>query len=494
MQRDTCTHSVCAADEAWALTQFSSADLSDQRLDKRLVKLAGAMAATPNEPLPKQCPDWSDLMGAYRFLNNPRVDPHEIQQTHRRLTREACAQHPVVLCLEDTSELDFTDHPSTKGLGPIGGGQGTLQHSALAVLPDGTVLGLLDSRWHNRVAAPKGETRRQRLMRWRESNFWAEAIHAIGAAPASDVGTRFIDTTDRGGDCFDTMQASEDEGHGFVIRAQHHRRVNGGTDELWSFMQKQPVVAKPKVEVPARKGHILQPARKARRATVVIRMAPVTLEPPQQDPRHKQPKAVWAVYAQESNPPQEEGAEPIDWMLLTSEPVQSVSDAVKILRWYEKRWRIEEWHRALKEGCALEKSQLDCVEDLQRLASINGVIAVRLLQLRDLADMANAGEALEDNPDDQAVMASQADSPEALQQMVPWLWIMVVCHLAKKKNPSKLTPREFWRAIAKRGGWLGRKCDGRPGWKTIWRGWHEIMLLIHGAKIQQALAEPSKCV
>ena len=137
------------------------------------------MAARPGQSLPQQTASWGELMGAYRLFNNPAIEPSAIQQAHWRITHQACAGHSVVLCVQDTSELDYTGHGAKKGLGKIGrqNGQGLLQHSVLAVLPNGQLLGLLHQRCQVRVPAPGNETRKARArvgtrggsgpMRWR---------------------------------------------------------------------------------------------------------------------------------------------------------------------------------------------------------------------------------------------------------------------------------------------------------------------------------------
>jgi len=95
------------------------------------------MAAAPQHSLPKQCGDWADIKAAYRFLNHPKVTPHKIQSTHRQRVRRACEDHPVILAVQDTTELDFTSRETVSGLGPIGDGRGAglLQHSTLALSP-----------------------------------------------------------------------------------------------------------------------------------------------------------------------------------------------------------------------------------------------------------------------------------------------------------------------------------------------------------------------
>jgi len=249
------------------------------------------------------------------------------------------------LGIQDTTELDFTRRRTVEGLGPIGngGGRGLLQHSTLAVTPKGDLVGVLHQIWRTRVPVAEGETRRQRLGRPRESDFWPESVRAVGSVGAE---TRLVHVTDRGGDLFEMMSACSEQGNtGFLIRAQHNRWVDKGAEKLWSFMGKQAVAGYRDVLVPARNG---EPERIAR---VSIRHAPVSLNPPCRDPRFTEPMVVWAVYALEDSPPA--GVEPIEWMLLTSEPVETFEDACELVNWYCLRWLIEEWHRAEKTGWRL---------------------------------------------------------------------------------------------------------------------------------------------
>ena len=209
------------------------------------------MAAAPEQSLPKQNPSWADLKAAYRFLSHPDIEPDEIQSAHRRQVRDACAEHPLVLIVEDGSELDYTFHPSVEGLGLIGNGKGRglLQHSSLAVTPAGRLLGLLDQIWWKRVRTPAGETRRERESRDRESSLWSKAMERIGSLGST---TRAIYVADRGSDCYETLHTALAQGHGFLIRARHDRHVNEGVETLWSFMERQATSGMRRVSVPAR--------------------------------------------------------------------------------------------------------------------------------------------------------------------------------------------------------------------------------------------------
>jgi hypothetical protein len=304
-------------------------------------------------------------------------------------------------------------------------------------------------------------------------------VEEVGQAPQ---GVRFITVTDRGGDNAATFDACDKAGHGFIVRAQHDRCVNGDQEHLWACMEKQPVLKTIKVKVPARAakrttnkglGGRGQPARLA---TVRIRAGRVLLDAPKKNPLHRHPRWVYVVYAAEVNPPAGV-SEPIDWMLLTSEPVNGVRNALRIIGYYRRRWVIEEYHKVQKSGCGLEHSQLQDVNALRRLAALVGIVAVRMLWLRDLAAPCLAVRRAKSRSD------SAAQNPAALQRLMPMIWITVVSRLAGVDKAGQLTPHQFWRTIAKRGGWLARKHDGRPGWKTLWHGWHEIALLVEGARL-----------
>jgi len=443
---------------------------------KRLVRVGSAICQNPQHSLPKATDSWADLKAAYHFLSNPRVTPDDIQTPHRRHARERCSRYPVVLVVQDLTDLDFTRRKKTKGLGKIGngGGRGLLQHTALAVTPDAQVLGVLHQEWMICPEPPDGETRKERLSRPKKSDVWPNAVRAVGASPE---GTRFVHVADRESDAFEFMQACDDHHVGFLLRAQHDRIVENGVDRLWSYMTKQAVRGSRTVELPAR------PKRRARKAKLLMRRARVRLDPPRQDPRFKTGREVTVVYVTERGCPAD--AEPVEWMLLTTEPADTVEDGWERVNWYRRRWLIEEFHKAEKSGCRLEASQLDDAADIERLAAIIAVVAVRLLQLRELADRSRRHR-------DRETPAQQA---AALQRAVPWLWIAVVA-LADKKHPADpatLTPQEFWIRIARRGGYIGRKSDGRPGWATIWKGWYDFTQMFEGAELMASSPPPPEC-
>lgn len=411
--------------------------------------------------MPKQQGNWADLKAAYRLLDNDRIDPAAIGQTHRQQTRLSTAEHPLVLLVQDDTDLQ-----SVK----IQGGR-HVQHSTLAVSPDGRVLGVMQQAWFTRRAPAAGETRKQRMARWRESCVWSDAARAIGPAPE---GCRYLHVADRAADDLNFIVTCRDQGHGFVIRARHDRRLSDDGDKLWATLQHSPTRGALTVHVGAQRDELGRIVRRSRQAQVHLAAATVTLPSPWNHPCEHAPQTVGAIHLREVDPPADSA--PIDWMLLTSEAVASFEDARRIVGYYQQRWVIEEWHRALKEGCRLEHSQLESIENLQRLVALLSIIAVRMLQLRDLADPKRAGATIDD--------------PAALQRTCPGLWIAVVAALAGI-DPMRLTPRRFHLAIAQRGGYLNRPRDGRPGWKVLWRGWYDITQMVRGAELMQNHPYPS---
>ena len=178
------------------------------------------------------------------------------------------------------------------------------------------------------------------------------------------------------------------------------------------------------------------------------------------------PIAQWAVWAHEVNPPA--GLkEPIDWLLLTSLPVRTLEEAMEVISYYENRWLIEEWHKALKTGCQVESRQLQRSDRLEALTGLLSVVAVRLLQLKEVG---------------------RRQPERAAVELIPPQYVELVRRARGRVRPGEWTVRDFFRGVAGLGGFLGRKSDGEPGWITIWRGWEVLHWMLQGAQIA---AQPS---
>lgn len=455
---------VVAPTEEWAQQTFGRCRFGDWRLTKRVVGLAAAMAACPAGSLPQQLPDWGALKAAYRFLEHPVVTAAGILQPHREHTRQRAAEQPIMLLVQDTTMLDFSRHQQTSGLGPIGdgGGRGLYLHTLLAVEPvDGVPLGVLAAESWVRRAASAGETRAERRHRPRESQRWGRLVQTVGAPPLETV---WVHVADREADCFDFLAAVVAVGADVLVRIAQDRRVQtveGRLERLFATLADHPVQDQQAVALPPR-------ARVGERvAQLAISWTPVQVLPPQAPPPElagHPPIAAWAIRVWEPDPPP--GQDPIVWQLLTTVPVATAAAAWERVRWYTRRWVIEEFHQALKTGCAIEASQLRDGAKLQRQVALLLPLAVRLLQLRSLARI---------HPD------------TAATQLLPNAVLAVVAQQTRSEIAT--TAGEVFLQIARLGGWLARRSDGPPGWRTLWRGWFRVQAWQEGISFRQLDAD-----
>jgi hypothetical protein len=447
----------------WAESQFASARLGDRRRTKRLVKIARNLAQSPGGTLPQAFPEWSELKAAYRFFNQPKVTFEQIQRPHWQRTRAACQEPGQYLLIEDTTELDYTDHPMTEEMGEIGGGRGRglLLHSTLAMHLEGwdleerplaVAVGLLHQQCWSRWGRPegKGETRRQLMSRSRESQRWAGALEEGGPT----AGSTWIYIADRESDFYEPIEGCQRRGVDFVIRGFHDRVLSEGGGHLKAEIAKAPLCGRMSVEVRARAG------RAARTAQVEVRTAAVTFNGPRRLDGKRPDFSVNVVEVQEVNAPP--GIEPLHWLLLTSLPCDSWRQVRRVIGIYTRRWCVEEYHKALKSGAGAEDSQMERAYRIETLIAVLAIVAVRLLNTKWLA-------------------RTRPDEPVDAKIFGPELLAILE---AKYGEPSGgWTHRTALVSVARVGGFLARRSDGMPGWQTIWRGWNRLMWMVQGLEI-----------
>jgi hypothetical protein len=446
--------------EKWAEENFRDCELGDRRRTKRLEFFAGQAAKRSAASLPKIGEDWAGAKGIYRLLDRPEATLESVTQAHRNLVRPQGGRF-LITC--DTTHVDFGCQRKLPDAGPIGPGrgQGFLLHSGLLVnTEDNSLVGLAGQVYHIRPKGRKGKQNdSQRLKRWRESEMWIELMEQIGS-PGED--REYIHLCDSAADNFEVFCTAKRLDCDFVIRVgRMHRNVIAdgnkmplsqavcGLDELGCY----------DLEVARGNG------RQARTAHLRVSARAIEVPvPSQRSPRVKQyiqeggtNIAAWVVVVEEIDPPAD--AEPIHWVLLTTIPVESFEDAWMVVGWYEDRWLVEEWHKALKTGCCLESRQLQSMDRLLPLTGVLSVVAVLLVQMKH---------------------AARTCPNQPASELVPTLWLKLL--QAKRKTKTyRITNYEFWRAVAKLGGFLGRRHDGEPGWQLIWRGWKELHTLVEGA-------------
>lgn len=446
-------------ERTWAQQQWGTCQLGDRRLTARAVQVGQAIARDPQASLPAQMGDPSALRGAYRLLNNERVHVEQLWQPHLQATRQAMEQPALVLLVQDRTILDYTHHPATGGLGLINASdyaQGCLLHSVMAVVPEGRqVLGLAHAQVIIRPAKPSPRRPSQRRAS-PEGQAWETAVQALGAPPAS---TTWVYVSDRESDIYEYLAACRAVLAHFVVRAYQDRRLvdpDAPTAHLLARVRAwSPAVgaqATYQVEVAATS------QRPKRLAQVVLQWGAFVLPAPEYVKPASQ-LALWVVRAWEPDPPP--GVEALEWILLTSWPVNEAAAARRVTDWYTCRWLVEDYHQCLKTGCRMEASQLDDGADLQRLLGFLAPVAIRLLQLRQAARL---------QPDQLA------------QQWVDPLWLRLLARYFKL-DPTTLTNQAFFRALARLGGHLGRTHDGPPGWRTLWKGWRRLSQWVDGARL-----------
>jgi hypothetical protein len=450
----------------WAQAEFGFAQLGDQRRNQRLVNIAEHLAVSPGGTLPQAFPHWAELKAAYRFFGQRGVTFERILTPHLERTRQACRQPGEYLLMEDTTLLDYSRHAATENLGVIGdgAGRGFELHSALAVRveawtlaqrPEGTLVGLFEQSCRTPRPAPVGETRGERLSRPRKSQTWAAGIKSAGRPP---VASRWIYVADRESDIYETLRLCQAHGVDFVIRACQDRRLAEAAEHLKAALAEGLVLGESTVELRSR------PGQAARTARVEVRRVRVDLAGPWRPGGWQAPLAdVGVVEVKEVHPPAGVQA-PLHWILLTTLAGETWAQTQRVVGYYTARWWIEEYHKALKSGAGVEESQLERADRLEPLIAVLAVVAVRLLSTKLLA-------------------RSRPGSFEAAASFGPEMVALLERKLGDPKGGW--TNRNLIRAVARVGGFIGRKSDGEPGWQTIWRGWQRLIWMCAGANLME---------
>lgn len=440
----------------WNEAEFAGIDLGEARLNARAIKLLGQLSAQPQAYINQACADWAASKAAYRFFDNEQVAPANILAPHYQQTCARMAEHRVILAIQDTSELSYSTHVQTTGLGPIGNNpewqQGLLLHTTLAVTPAGLPLGLLTQQVWARASPPRQQEfeHKATAVAEKESAKWLTALRATPEKLPPHV--QLVTVCDREADIYEFLLTAETERACYVIRAAQDRRLLVAGQTLWQHLQACPVAGRLTVEVAEKK------KEPARRAQVSVRYREVEVRPPQRLKKLRiepwKPVRVWAVYVTEECPP--DGVTPLEWMLLTNVEVQDFDSAVERVAWYVCRWLIELYFKILKSGCRVEQCLLATGLRLKRYLALMGIIAWRLFWLTYFQRQ---------NPDASCRSILTEDE-----------WQALYCTVKKTTTLPEQEPtvREAVRWIAQLGGFLGRKHDGEPGVTVIWRGWQRL--------------------
>jgi hypothetical protein len=365
------------------------------------------------------------------------------------LDRLDCESHSLVLAIEDTTSFNFSHHPATRDLGVIEDNRtaGFFAHTTLAVSAEGVPLGLFDQRvWRREKGAKAPDSHKKVPITEKESMKWLHGMYQTLESPVS-----VVMICDREADIYEMFQEARTTRTDYLIRARHNRRLEENA-RLYEALEQEPFTAFFEIDV-AR-----QHTQEARVAEVGLRYMSVTMQPPKRSTPAAviplTPLSVQVVEVVEQEPPA--GVEPIRWVLLTSLPVETLADAQQIVRFYTYRWLVERFHFILKSGCRMEESQLRSYDALTRFLALCSHQAWQLLELTYLARV---------TPD------ASCD-----RFLTPEQWQALQAYQTKDVASTGACPtlEEACRYIAQLGGFLGRKGDGAPGLKVLWRGWQRL--------------------
>ncbi len=373
------------------------------------------------------------------------LEPH-LESTIKRI--KPC---DVVLAVQDTTSVDYTAHRGMEGLGPTNNKNnsaiGLLVHDTMAFATDGTPLGLINVQCWVRDPQDKGkrDRRKQLPIEQKESMKWLRSYQAVCEVQKVCPDTMFVSVGDRESDIYELfLEATKNpDGPKLLVRCERARNRKTETRFLWEQMAMQPVAGVQVVHIP-RRGCQLE-----REAKLEVRFAPVTLRPP--GGKNYAPVNVWMVYAQEIDNPKSVTS-PLEWMLLTTAQVHSLEDACERLAWYAKRWGIEVYHRTLKSGCRIEDRWFDSTDSLEPCLAIDMVVAWRIYHLTKL------GREAPHHPC--TIFFQEAE----------WKALYILVNKTTDLPAKEPTMSEAVRMLAYLGGFVGRKSDGEPGTKTLWRG------------------------
>ena len=436
----------------WAQNTFGQCNLGDPRRSARLIDYAARQVQCPDSSIVASCKgDSAAMEGAYRFLRNPSVNPNDIDAGVYASTVQQCEGRAVLLVIQDTTSVEVAHKPLRQKLAQPGSPTGFVVHTALAVDGrSGIPIGVLEqSRW----IRPRGKADPDRTYQDKESFKWEAASNLVHER-LGEQSRSAITVCDREADLYEYLEFLIRQEHRFVIRSSDNRRLPGGL-RLWDEMAKMKLIGYRQITIGQRGPYYdtygdKRAGRPKRDAKFEVRAARISISRPGSNKSGNETLSINAIYVREIDV--EEGQEPLEWRLFTTEPIDTIEQASTDISYYEKRWLIEEFHKSWKTGCRVETRPFQDLDNVERFLSITMSIGVRLLQLKACAE------------EDGSQSCERLLSPEEWQCLYS---------ISENKPPPDAPPTIAWaqKAIARLAGWNDSKGTGRIGWQTMWQGW-----------------------
>lgn len=427
---------------------FGSAKLGNRRRTARLVTTFDQLRRHPGSTLPNKLASPRDLKALYRLMDRPEVTHEALMVPLRAYTlRNIAACQGTVLLIHDATKLDYTDRQSlAEHLGQIGSGHGRgyISQHVLAVDPQiHSVLGLMEQILHCRDEVPENETLPEHRARpTRESLLWIKGTQHL---PGD---RRLVDVADQGADTFEFLEHEYHSGRTFVIRACKCRVVQGGHDgqgpkQYFSdYVHGLPELGRFAMDVQSQRNRNGSFRTSRIGAEFAMRGGAVLVHPPhaKAGEHGDDPLPLYVALISEVHPPA--GEKPIEWLLLTNEPVRKFEEAWRVTSWYECRWVVEKYHKGMKTGCGVEELQFATVERLQPAIAMISAVALTLLDLRD---------------------ASRRDDAKTRRAItvVSHDYVAVLTAWRYGKVRMDISVHDFYYALARLGGHQNRNHDKR---------------------------------
>jgi hypothetical protein len=455
----------------WAKDEMATAALGDKRLNKRLERILSDLGSKPTASIPAACGGHKETTAAYRFFDNEKSTPEAILQSHVDQTKQRIAEQPIVLLVQDTSELDLTrPQQQVVAAGPLDteARRGGFVHPLHAVTPDGTPLGTVHCEFWTREddTAPKTaeEKRRERRaapIEDKESMRWLEGLRKTRDLAQEFAHVQFVCVADSEADIYELF--SEPRGKQpvhFLIRACQNRALEKDPDTRTKHLRERvlesPVLFTQEITVRGRKAKTScetrerRQSRQTRKAIVEVRAAAMTLRPPSRPEGQLPPVTVHIVLVREANPPAGEPA--VEWLLVTTLPIDTIDQVRQVVQYYCTRWIIEILFRVLKSGCRVEERRFEHMERFENSAAVYLIVAWRTLYVCRL------GRSMPDIDCESVFEPSEWKS----------VW-RIVKGEALPSTPPKLSV--MIALVAQLGGYVNRpNRKDPPGPQTIWLG------------------------
>jgi len=463
--------------------EFRGLKLGDWRREQRVRRIVEALQVRPAESFPKAMATRARREAFYRLVENEEVTFAALFAPHAAKTAERCVEHQTVLVVHDTTKFSF-DGEGRSGLGKINSaGQGFLGHFSIAVSADGKrePLGALAVKTWSRPERGVSTRRKKGELSYadvrkskRESLRWYEGV-AAAEKQLEDTRVAAIHVMDSEGDDYLTFALLAEKAQRFVIRGYHDRLMKdalGQTSKVKDFVATSIIQARRSVKLSPRKKQLFQQksrkraqSREGRETQLAIRAEQVEVRRPT-PVKDDVPKtlALNVVHVREVD---DEVLEPVDWLLYTTEPIDTREDILRIVDIYRARWVVEEFFKALKTGCAFEKRQLESMHTLENALALFIPMAWGLLRLRVLA----------------------REHPEFSATTVLTPTQIKILRKKKLLSTSKPSAQQALLAVAALGGHI--VANGSPGWMVLGRGYEDLLMLEAGFLLASARNDQS---